>query len=181
MQSLDQNTASRNNSLMQLGKNDVIFLFFIYFMILVYSSYDLSTHLPLGDLSENLSESAIFKILISSSLGGSAIYYGRKLYKAGINGKYQFNPQGFTIERISTFAYFLMRIPLAVLLSIIIYCIWRVSLELAVSPKFSSEQSSKYLFVIIGFFAGFSAGKFISQFERDGPNLKFTGISNERN
>ena len=80
-----------------------------------------------------------------------------------------------TIPRISTIAFFIIRLPAAVVLSIIIYALWRLTLEMSVGPSSSTSGSAKYLFIVMGFFTGFSAGKVLTYFEKEGFSIAVKG------
>lgn len=158
----------RDLSLMALGRFDALFLFLLYLICLLWAGYRLIPLLvSIGQ--EALTDLTIIEILGFSALAGSAIFYARKLYKAGINGSYDFSPQGLTVNRLSTIAYFILRIPTAIAISLVLYGIWRISIDLAIQNDFNaSKESSRYLFLVMGFFAGFSSGRIITYFESEG-------------
>lgn len=161
---------ARDTSLMALGRADFFILFILYVLVLVVAGARLAI-VTLCAASSQIQELQIWEILSCSALCGSAIFYSRKLYKAGINQEYDFSPEGFTIARISTIAYFIIRLPTSIAFSLIAYALWRLSVDLAGDAEFSPGSSSRYVFVVMGFFAGFSAGKFMAHFEKDGFNI----------
>lgn len=172
--------SQRDNSLMSMGKPEAAILFCLYFAALVWATYKLANELIFLSEGAVLSEKSIIKILVLSSLAGSSVFYARKLYKAGINSSYNFTPHSMSISRISTFAYFVLRIPASAIFSLILYGLWRMSMDLSVNTDFKAEQASRYLFLVMGFFAGFSSGKFITYFERDGMTLAKGGADGQR-
>ncbi|BAV45369.1 Uncharacterized protein MLTONO_0466 [Mesorhizobium loti] len=160
--------ALRDLSLMALGKFDALLLFVFYLASLGWAGYGLIPILVNADQGV-LPELLIIEILSFSALAGAAIFYARKLYKAGINGSYDFSPAGLSVSRLSTIAYFIIRIPTAIIVSIVIYGIWRISIDLAIQNDFSAgKTSSRYLFLVMGFFSGFSSGRIITYFETEG-------------
>lgn len=160
---------------MALGKVDVTLLFVVYAAALIYSTNQIfhliASSTDVGQSSENYA----LHVLAMASIAGVSVYYSRKLYKAGINASYNFNPKGLYIQRVSTVAYFLMRIPIAVVFSVVIYASWRISLDIASQSDFIASNNAKYFYLVMGFFSGFSAGRFISYFEQNG--LKLSGFS----
>ncbi|QKD04264.1 hypothetical protein [Mesorhizobium loti] len=169
----------RDLSLMALGRLDAFLLFVFYLASLGWAGYRLIPILVNADQGV-LPELMIIEILSFSALVGSAIFYARKLYKAGINGTYDFSPDGMSVNRLSTIAYFIIRIPTAVVISIVLYGIWRISIDLAIQNDFSAgKTSSRYLFLVMGFFSGFSSGRIITYFETEG--LRFATRPGETN
>ncbi|MFG1182304.1 hypothetical protein [Xanthobacter versatilis] len=166
---------NRDQSLMCLGRHDAVALFLLYFVTLCLGLYYLITLMVKINEINIPDEYHIVSILITSSLCGSSIFYARKLYKAGINNDYNFYPSEFNVSRISTIAFFIIRIPTACIFSIVIYSLWRLTLSISINEPFKASSSSMYLFVSMGFFSGFSAGKIVSYFERDGIHLIQTG------
>jgi hypothetical protein len=168
---IEKQSAARDQSIMELGRLDAVVLFVVYAGTLVWSGYQLSGLLIGLPPQVPLTEVAIIKILCWSALSGASIAYARKLYKAGINNAYHFMPDAFTVSRISTIAYFAMRLPASVIIALVLYAIWRISLDFALKADFEASQSARYLFVVMGFFSGFSSGRFITYFENDGWKL----------
>ncbi|QDB99782.1 hypothetical protein [Mesorhizobium sp. 8] len=169
----------RDPSLMALGRLDAFLLFAFYLAGLLWSGYRLFPLLA-APAQDSLKELMIIEVLSLSALAGSAIFYARKLYKAGINQIYNFSPDGITVNRLSTIAYFILRIPTAIAISLVLYGIWRISIDLAVQNEFSaSKSSSRYLFLVMGFFSGFSSGRIITYFETEG--LRFATRPGEIN
>ncbi|MBB6307331.1 hypothetical protein [Xanthobacter tagetidis] len=165
----------RDTSLMCMGRLDALALFIFYMLILCYSIYYLIPAISEGSTSPINSELDGVYVLVFSSFCGSTIFYSRKLYKAGINYEYNFHPDGFTIERISTIAFFILRIPSSAIFSIILYAIWRLTISVSGENSFQFTTSLKYLLISMGFFSGFSAGRIIAYFEKDGFSLARNG------
>lgn len=170
MEQGEPNGSERDRSLMEIGFVDTLLLLSLFIILTAVSGWLISDILINKNASE-LNEEIIVYTLCVSSVAGSSIYYARKLYKAGINDDYNFQPDGFSIARISTIAYFLLRIPISLIISLIVYALWRLSISFTIEPKFETAKSNLYLFFLIGFLSGFSAGKLLTYFERDGLNL----------
>lgn len=174
MDNKEVSQTGRDSSLMEIGLFECISLFAIFFVTISISAY-LIARLFINIGSNPPSDGDIIYVLSLSSLSGSSIFYARKLYKAGINQSYNFNPTGLTVRRASTLAYFIIRLPTSILFSLLIYALWRLSIDIAIKSKFEAGSSPLYLFLVMGFFSGFSSGKFITYFERDGMKLARTG------
>lgn len=152
-------------SLMSLSKNDVIFIFIYYSCLMLVSSVSIFRQIV---MSYNSSEIGILENMIalsSSAACGSTIYYSRKLYKASINGDYRFIENGNSdVARVGTIAFFILRPIFGIVLSLISYCIWKASINVAVANP-SEKGNFIYIVTLIGFFSGFSVGRLIEQFQ----------------
>lgn len=164
---------------MSLGRLEFTVLFVCYGLALVYSVYRLFGLLIVDFPSSGLNEAFSLSVLSYAALAGASIYYSRKLYKAGINRLYATSGQRFSVERISTAAYYLMRIPASVLIALVVYSAWRLSVDVASASEYVASGKAPYLYLLMGFFSGFSAGQFIERFEREGPRFWQNANNNE--
>lgn len=167
--------ADRDTSLMCLGQSDVIVLFSLYIIALCASISLLILQVSIQDPAITPNEIDMMYILSYSSICGASIFYSRKLYKAGINKEYDFNPDGLSVGRLSTIAYFIIRIPASIIFSIVIYAMWRLSISVSAQSSFEAGGGIKYFLLTMGFFTGFSAGRVVSYFEADAFSLARSG------
>ena len=172
----DRSTSDRDMSLMSLGFFETLCLFLLYAASMVLSVHHIFKVLTGLNASEIMSEAQILGLLGASAVGGASIAYARKLYKAGINEDYNFSPVKWTVPRLATAAFYVLRLPISVIISLVLYGLWRLSIEIAQGSQFSPSPSSQYLFIVMGFFAGFSAGRFLEYFERDGVRLSQSNV-----
>lgn len=158
---------------MSLGKMEMTILLAIYAAVLIYSTYCLFGIFSNEQGSEGNSPSSLL-ILVYAALSGASAFYSRKLYKAGINGDYSFEPNREYIKRLSTFSYFILRLPLSVIFALILYSVWRLSIDVASEVPYAASDKAKYVYLLIGFFSGFSSGRIIEHFERSGFQIATT-------
>lgn len=162
----------RDMTLMALGKTEITILFAAYAAALVYSINKIYMIFLSG---EDVSPQSIsqFHILVYSALAGASSFYSRKLYKAGINGDYTFGGGGY-VKRISTFSYFILRLPVSVVFAFILYSIWRLSIDISSTGPYVASDKAKYVYLLIGFFSGFSSGRILEHFEKSGFQIATT-------
>jgi len=165
------NNPRRDPAKMALGMLEVCALFGFYGIAIVLSGCFLVENMLSLDAPEKITETATVYLLMQSAVCGACIYYARKLYKAGINQEYNFKVSGLDVARISTLAYYVIRVPVSALIALIVFALWHLSVNLASEVTVTNTISSKYLFLVMGFFSGFSAGKFIEFFEKEGFRL----------
>jgi hypothetical protein len=163
--------SSRDASKMSLGRLEFACLFLCYALALIYSVYCLFHLLAPESSHTDVTEPFSLSVLSYAALAGASIYYSRKLYKAGINRSYATGDHRLSIERISTTAYYLIRIPASVLIALVVYSAWRLSVDVASANEYVASGKAPYLYLLMGFFSGFSAGRFIERFEREGPRF----------
>ncbi|MCR6672731.1 hypothetical protein [Devosia ginsengisoli] len=161
----------RDPSKMALGMMEVCLLFGFYGLAIIVSGYLLVESMLSLDVPDKITETATVFLLMQSAVCGASIYYARKLYKAGINQEYNFRVSGLDVSRISTLAYYVIRVPVSALVALVVFALWHLSVNLASEGTVTTAISSKYLFLVMGFFSGFSAGKFIEFFEKEGFRL----------
>ncbi len=152
-------------SLMTLTRNDVIFIFIYYLLILILASTLVFWQIIFSYSSSDITIVENMIALSSSAACGSTIYYSRKLYKASINGDYKFvADDGTGVARVGTIAFFVLRPMFGIILSLISYCLWKASINVAVANP-SEKSNFIYIVTLIGFFSGFSVGRLIEQFQ----------------
>lgn len=160
----------RDRHLMALRVKDVVFLFAFYFIVLVIGTA-ISVNCLVNIDGMKINSLTIYSLLCSASLIGSSIFFARKLYKAGINEDYNFEPSGFTLARVSTLAYFIFRVPISASFALVTFSLWRLSLAGTPLPSTVLDGEFKFVLIVIGFFSGFSAGRLLTSFDERGPQF----------
>jgi hypothetical protein len=152
-------------SLMSLHVGDVLVLF-SYYLILLISSLVFLIHQVIGAAAlSNVGQFDAIISVIAASISGSTIFYSRKLYKASINSSYEFIADNkISPARVGTFFFFVLRPIFGAVFSIVVYALWRASVHASTS---GGDTPKEFIFIVIpiGFFAGFSAGRLLEQFE----------------
>jgi len=157
-------------SLMSLHVADTLALLIYYAALLGTSSFLLICEIVKNTGTAGSTQENAVITLLSASLCGSTIFYSRKLYKALINKSYDFLEKNvLTPPRVGTIFFFLLRPAFGAVFSIVVFSLWRASVQASTG---STSTAQDYIFIIIpiGFFAGFSAGKLLEQFESRSVN-----------
>lgn len=152
-------------SLMRLHVGDVIGLFIYYLILLIAATLFLLSKILTSTESTAMTQFDAIACVISASICGATIFYSRKLYKASINNSYEFLPNNeISPSRIGTIFFFILRPIFGAVFSMVVYALWRASVHASTEGGGTPRE---FIFVVIpiGFFAGFSAGRLIEQFE----------------
>lgn len=156
---------NRDMSVMSLHFTDTLCLLLYYTLILTSSVGYLVYCFLKSDQFPLVDQFSAIKIVLASSFSGSTIFYSRKLYKAAISGSFNFLQSNlFTVSRLGTIFYFLLRPLFGSVFSIVVYSIWRSSVQVSTQGG-ATPNELIFLVIPIGFFAGFSAGRVLEQFE----------------
>ena len=155
----------------RLSKGNIYFLFFynLFFLLLgIFLSI-----LILSNLSLVHDYSITLKAIIGSigfSLIGSTIYYSRKLYKSCIKDLIS-EPNNNDNLTLGVLFYFILRPIFAVAFSLLTILLIKCSVNVVTVKETQLNEGFIYLSLVLSFFSGLSAGKYITGLENKGENI----------
>ncbi len=103
------------------------------------------------------------------ALGGSAIYYTRKLYKSCFqDSKLEIIKTGYYKEKLATMVYFVSRPIFSAIFAILLIIGMKSGIIFSSENKVDLSERFVYLVMFLSFFLGFLSGKFINKLENNG-------------
>lgn len=161
-----------------LSKNNIIFLFSYYFILLFVTVsitiYILYNHYLNISNSTSFIESfnTILAGCISFSICASCIYYIRKLYKLSLADKITvLSSNEINLIHIGTLCYFIIRPWFAGVFSIILFLGLNSGILIVNGNNNHPTNRLMDLYIFLSFFVGFSSGKFLHFIENKSGDL----------